>query len=94
MKGKGKEGTSSRSTSEAFKMKSLWGGLVKDNLLKQWNILKGRSTRDMDPAERRTHARVVKMVQKELGLIDDEKRNRNWNVKRRKMRSRSLIRVM
>ncbi|AQK82235.1 Putative calcium-dependent lipid-binding (CaLB domain) family protein [Zea mays] len=51
-KGKGKEATSSESTSEAFKMKNLWGGLVKAKLLKQWNILKGRSTRDMDPAER------------------------------------------
>ena len=71
-KGKGKEATSSESTSEAFKMKNLWGGLVKAKLLKQWNILKGRSTRDMDPAERRTHGSVVKMVEKELGLLDDE----------------------
>jgi hypothetical protein len=29
-------------------------------------------TRDMNSAERCTHARVVKMVEKELGLIDDE----------------------
>ncbi|XP_008678146.3 glutathione S-transferase T3 [Zea mays] len=71
-KGKGKEATSSESTSEAFKMKNLWGGLVKAKLLKQWNILKGRSTRDMDPAERRTHGRAVKMVEKELGLLYDE----------------------
>jgi hypothetical protein len=27
---------------------------------------------DMDPAERRTHGRAVKMVEKELGLLDDE----------------------
>jgi hypothetical protein len=26
----------------------------------------------MDPAERRTHGRAVKMVEKELGLLDDE----------------------
>lgn len=26
----------------------------------------------MDPAERRTHCRAVKMVEKELGLLDDE----------------------
>ena len=70
--GKGKEATSSESTSEAFKMKNLWGGLVKAKLLKQWNILKGRSTRDMDPAERRTHGRAVKMVEKELSLLNDE----------------------
>ncbi|AQK97168.1 hypothetical protein ZEAMMB73_Zm00001d011552, partial [Zea mays] len=65
-KGKGKEATSSESTSEAFKMKNLWGELVKAKLLKQWNILKGRSTRDMDPTKRRTHGRAVKMVEKEL----------------------------
>uniref|UniRef100_A0A804MMM2 Uncharacterized protein n=1 Tax=Zea mays TaxID=4577 RepID=A0A804MMM2_MAIZE len=39
--GKGKEATSSESTSEAFKMKNLWGGLVKAKLLKQWYIPKG-----------------------------------------------------
>ena len=26
----------------------------------------------MDPAERHTHSRAVKMVEKELGLLDDE----------------------
>jgi hypothetical protein len=26
----------------------------------------------MDPAERRIHGRAVKMVEKELGLLDDE----------------------
>ncbi|PWZ54726.1 Glutathione S-transferase T3 [Zea mays] len=67
-KGKRKEPTSSGSTSEAFKMKNMWGGLVKAKLLKQWNILKGRSTRDMNPAERRIHAGAVKMVEKEFGL--------------------------
>jgi hypothetical protein len=45
---------------------------VKAKFLKQWNILKGRSTRDMDLAERRIHARAVKMAEKELGLVDDE----------------------
>jgi hypothetical protein len=70
-KGKGKEATTSRSTSEAFKMKNLWGRLVKAKCLKQRNILKGRPTRDMDPAERHIHAKAVKMVEKELGLIDD-----------------------
>jgi hypothetical protein len=53
-------------------MKNMWGGLVKAKFLKQWNILKGRSTRDMDLAERRIHARAVKMAEKELGLVDDE----------------------
>jgi hypothetical protein len=53
-------------------MKNLWGRLVKAKLLKQRNILKGRSTRDMDPVERRIHANIVKMVEKELGLVDDE----------------------
>jgi hypothetical protein len=57
-KAKGKEATSSESTSETFKMKNLWGGLVKAKLVNQWNILKGWSTRDMDLAERRTHARL------------------------------------
>jgi hypothetical protein len=40
-KAKGKEATSSESTSETFKMKNLWGGLVKAKLVNQWNILKG-----------------------------------------------------
>jgi hypothetical protein len=71
-KGKGKEATTSGSTSEAFKLKNLWGGLVKAKLLKQWNILKGWLTRDMDTSERRTHTKAVKMVEKELGLVDNE----------------------
>jgi hypothetical protein len=62
------------STSESFKMKNLWGSLVKAMLLKQWNILKGRSSRDMDPAETHTHTKVVKMVEKELDLIYDEEK--------------------
>jgi hypothetical protein len=30
------------------------------------------STRDIDPTERCTHAKAVKMVEKELGPVDDE----------------------
>jgi len=33
---------------------------------------KGRSTRDIDSAEICTHTGIVKMVEKELGLLDDE----------------------
>jgi hypothetical protein len=71
MKGKGKEATTNGSTSEAFKTKNV-GGLVKVKLSKQWNVLKGQSTRDMDSVERRIRAKVVNMVEKELGLVDDE----------------------
>jgi hypothetical protein len=56
-------------------MKNLWGRLVKAKCLKQRNILKGRSTRDMDPAKRHIHAKAVKMVEKELSLTDDEEKD-------------------
>lgn len=41
--------------------------------MKQWNILKGRSTQDMNLAERHTHAKAIKMIKNELGLVNDEK---------------------
>ena len=53
-------------------MKNMWSGLVKAKLLKQWNKMKDRSTTGMDEAEKRTHAKAMKMVEKELGLQDDE----------------------
>ena len=34
--------------------------------------MKDRSTIDMDEAEKCTHAKAMKMVEKELGLQDDE----------------------
>lgn len=70
---KGKESSSSSEVaSKAFTMKNMWSGLVKAKLLKQWNKMKDRSTTDMDEAEKRTHAKAMKMVEKELGLQDDE----------------------
>lgn len=74
-KGRGKEKKSSSSSevaSKAFTMKNMWGGLVKAKLLKQWNKMKDRSTTDMDEADKRTHTKAMKMVEKELGLHDDE----------------------
>ena len=53
-------------------MKNMWSGLVKAKLLKQWNKMKDRSTTDMDEAEKRKHDKAMKMVEKELGLQDDE----------------------
>jgi hypothetical protein len=71
-KEKGKESSSSSAVaSKAFAMKNMWGGLVKTKLFKQWNIMKSRSTADMDEAEKHTHFRAVKMVEKELGLDED-----------------------
>jgi ribosomal protein L32E len=71
-KEKGKEFSSSSAVgSKAFAMKNMWGGLVKAKLFKQWNIMKSRSTADMDEAEKRTHFKAVKMVEKELGLDED-----------------------
>jgi hypothetical protein len=68
----GKESSSSSAVaSKAFAMKNMWGGLVKAKLFKQWNIMKSRSTADMDEAEKRTHFKAVKMVEKELGLNED-----------------------
>ena len=70
---KGKDSSSSSEVaSKAFTMKNMWSGLVKAKLLKQWNKTKDRSTTDMDEEEKRTHAKAMKMVEKELGLQDDE----------------------
>jgi hypothetical protein len=71
-KGKGKETTRNESTSEAFKMKNLWDRIVKSKLFKQHNILKDQLTRDMDLAKIRTYVKTIKMVIKDLGMIDDE----------------------
>jgi hypothetical protein len=71
-KEKGKESSSSSAVaSKAFAMKNIWGGLVKAKLFKQWNIMKFRSTADMDEAEKRTDFKAVKMVEKEVGLDED-----------------------
>ena len=53
-------------------MKNMWNDLVNAKLLKQWNKMRDRSTADMNEAEKRTHAKAIKMVEKELGLQDDE----------------------
>lgn len=72
-KRKGKESSSSSEVaSKSFAMKNMWTGLVKAKLLKQWNKMRDRSTADMNEAEKRTHAKAIKMVEKELGLQDDE----------------------
>jgi hypothetical protein len=71
-KAKGKESSSSSAVgSKAFAMKNMWGGLVKAKLFKQWNIMKSRSTADMDEAEKRTHFKAIKIVEKEFGLDED-----------------------
>ncbi|PUZ67150.1 hypothetical protein GQ55_3G410000 [Panicum hallii var. hallii] len=71
-KEKGKESLSSSAVaSKAFAMNYMWGGLAKAKLFKQWNIMKSRSTVDMDEAEKRTHFKTVKMVEKERGLDED-----------------------
>jgi len=74
-KGRRKEKESSSSSSvasKAFAMKNMMSGLVKAKLLKQWNKMKDRSTTDMDEAEKRKHDKAMKIVEKELGLEDDE----------------------
>jgi hypothetical protein len=72
-KRKGKESSSSSEVgSKTFAMKNMWSGLVKAKLLKQWNKMKDRSTTDMDEEEKRKHAKAMKMVETELGLLDDE----------------------
>jgi hypothetical protein len=71
-KEKGKKSSSSSAVaSKVFAMKNMWGGLVKAKLFKQWNIMKSRSTADMDEAEKRTHFKAVKMVEKEFGLDEN-----------------------
>jgi hypothetical protein len=71
-KAKGKESSwSSAVGSKAFVMKNMWGGLVKAKLFNQWNIMKSRSTADMDEAEKHTHFKAIKMVETELGLDKD-----------------------
>jgi hypothetical protein len=37
--------------------------------------MKSRSIADMDEAEKRTHFKTVKMVEKELGLDEDSEKN-------------------
>jgi hypothetical protein len=44
---------------------------VKAKLFKKWNIMKSRSTADMDEAEKCTHFKAIKMVEKELGLDEN-----------------------
>jgi hypothetical protein len=75
-KAKGKEkrkesSSSSAVTSKVFAMKKMWGGLVKAKLFKQWNIMKSRLTANMDEAEKHTHFKAVKMVEKEFGVDED-----------------------
>ena len=50
----------------------MMGSFLKTKLFKQWNIMKSRPTADMDEVEKRTHSKAVKMVEKELGLYDDD----------------------
>jgi len=71
-KGKGKASSSSEVSTKAFEMNNMMGSFLKAKLFKQWNIMKSRSTADMDEAEKRTHSKAVKMVEKELGLYDDD----------------------
>lgn len=73
-KKKGKETSSSGSevANKSFAMKNMWNGLVKAKLLKQWNKMRDRSTADMTEADRRKHSKALQMVEKELGLEDDE----------------------
>jgi hypothetical protein len=44
------------------------------------NIMKFRSTADMDETEKRTHFKAVKMVEKELGLDEDSEIRRRIRV--------------
>ncbi|XP_051195055.1 uncharacterized protein [Lolium perenne] len=70
---KGKESSSSSEVgSKSFAMRNMMKGLVKAKLFKQWNKMKDRSTDDMNEAEKRKHAKAIKMVKKELGLKDDD----------------------
>ena len=72
-KGKVKESSStSEVANKSFVMKNMWSGLVKAKLLKQRNKMKDRSTTNMDEADKRTHEKAMKMVEKELGLHDDD----------------------
>nr|XP_051197094.1 uncharacterized protein LOC127310457 [Lolium perenne] len=66
---KGKETSSSSEVgSKSFAMRNMMKGLVKGKLFKQWNKMKDRSTDDMNEAEKRKHAKAIKMCEKELGL--------------------------
>jgi hypothetical protein len=70
---KGKATSSSSEVgSKSFAMRNMMKGLVKAKLFKQWNKMKDRSTDDMNEAEKRKHAKAIKMCEKELGLEDDE----------------------
>jgi hypothetical protein len=78
-KEKRKESSSSSAVaSKAFVTKNMWDGLVKAKLFKQWNIMKSRSTVDMDEAEKRTNFKAVKMVEKEFGLDEDSEEDYNF----------------
>jgi hypothetical protein len=51
----------------------------------------------MDSAEKRTHAKTIKMVEKELGLVNDEDKKPGVDRKRRRkrrIRSRTSIKFM
>nr|XP_051201688.1 uncharacterized protein LOC127315224 [Lolium perenne] len=59
---KGKETSSSSEVgSKSFAMRNMMKGLVKAKLFKQWNKMKDRSTDDMNEAEKRKHAKAIKM---------------------------------
>nr|XP_051202109.1 uncharacterized protein LOC127315679 [Lolium perenne] len=65
---KGKATSSSSEVgSKSFAMRNMMKGLVKAKLFKQWNKMKDRSTDDMNEAEKRLHAKAIKMCEKELG---------------------------
>ncbi|CAM0954561.1 unnamed protein product [Alopecurus aequalis] len=77
-KRKGKESSSSTEVpGKSFAMKAMMRGLVKAKLLKQWNKLQDRSTADMTEAEKRKHAKAMRMVETELGLDDDDEQEEN-----------------
>ena len=42
--------------------------------------MRDRSTADMNEAEKRTHAKAIKMVEKEFGLQDDEDEEEDQNL--------------
>nr|XP_051218688.1 glutathione S-transferase T3-like [Lolium perenne] len=70
---KGKDSSSSSEVgSKSFAMRNMMNGLVKAKVFKQWNKMKDRSTDDMTEAEKRKHAKAIKMCEQELGLEDDE----------------------
>ncbi|KAK1663042.1 hypothetical protein QYE76_051201 [Lolium multiflorum] len=57
---------------QPFRKHHWWdAGLVKAKLFKQWNKMRDRPTADMTEAEKRKHAKAIKMVETELGLDDD-----------------------